>query len=141
MIQAIQAPKEITVSKYKGHWAVYLDSRLLAVTVYKRGADAVKHLLELLFSGAHQSASDSSPSEVRRHESEHALTTQTRIQPAIAVAVDKAEKQFAGNRTLPSLTVMHNPCSGRTKLTPHPDCEDGMYRFGYYVGPSGSAPR
>jgi hypothetical protein len=43
-------PKEIAVKKYGRHWAVYLDSELLVVAVYKKGAKAVKQLIEKLIS-------------------------------------------------------------------------------------------
>ena len=46
----IPTPRQIKVTRYKRHWAVYLDSKLLAVTVYKQGAVAVKKLLDTLFS-------------------------------------------------------------------------------------------
>jgi len=45
----------ITVSKYANsrHWAVYLNGRLLAVTVYKKGAQSVADTLSSLLSAAH----------------------------------------------------------------------------------------
>jgi len=36
----------IAVKKYGRHWAVYVDSELLVVAVYKKGAKAVKKLVE-----------------------------------------------------------------------------------------------
>ncbi len=37
----------MTISKYKGFWAVYTtDGELLAVTVYKKGAQAIVALFE-----------------------------------------------------------------------------------------------
>ena len=40
-------PDSIRVGKYKGtrYWAVWLDDQLLAVTVYKKGAVAIKNTL------------------------------------------------------------------------------------------------
>jgi hypothetical protein len=43
-------PLEISVKKYGRYWAVYLDSELLVVAVYKKGAEAVKHLVEKMIS-------------------------------------------------------------------------------------------
>jgi len=125
----IHASKEITVAKYKRYWAVYLDTRLLVVAVYKRGAVAVKQLLEALFAG------------VGGNQSTAASITQAATQTAIAGAIDKAAKHFTQHGSLPSLTVMQNPCSGKAKFTSHPDCEDGMYRFTFHVGPSRSDPQ
>ena len=44
----------ITVAKYPNsrHWAVYLNGRLLAVTVYKKGATCVAETLTSLLSQA-----------------------------------------------------------------------------------------
>lgn len=36
----------VTVRKYKNHWAVFSGEDLVAVTVYKKGAENVKKLLE-----------------------------------------------------------------------------------------------
>jgi hypothetical protein len=46
----LHTPKQIRVTRYKRHWAAYLDAELLVVTVYKQGAVAVKKLLDALFS-------------------------------------------------------------------------------------------
>ena len=35
----------ITIEKYGRYWAVYCQRQLLCVTVYKRGAEAVRALL------------------------------------------------------------------------------------------------
>jgi hypothetical protein len=43
---------QVTIKKYRRFWAVYVDSDLLALVVYKRGANAVKDLLEKLNSHA-----------------------------------------------------------------------------------------
>jgi len=42
-----QTPKpKITIAKYKRYWAVYVDGELLCVTVYRKGAEKVKAVLE-----------------------------------------------------------------------------------------------
>jgi hypothetical protein len=43
-------PKAITIKKYGRFWAVYADSNLLAVTVYKKGANSIKSLINGLLS-------------------------------------------------------------------------------------------
>jgi hypothetical protein len=46
-VPATSFPKRVTIQKYsRRHWAVYIDSTLLVVTVYKKGAVAVMHALE-----------------------------------------------------------------------------------------------
>lgn len=45
----VMSPKEVSVVKRGRYWAVYLDSELLAVTVYKKGAFAIKRLLDELY--------------------------------------------------------------------------------------------
>jgi hypothetical protein len=45
----VMSPKEVSVVKRGRFWAVYLDSELLAVTVYKKGAFAIKRLLDQLY--------------------------------------------------------------------------------------------
>ena len=51
-------PKQVLIQKYgRHHWAVYTDSKLLAVTVYKKGASAVKELLEKIVTHAASSQS------------------------------------------------------------------------------------
>jgi hypothetical protein len=41
----------ITVKRYgRGSWAVFVDDELLCVTVYKKGANAVRNALLNLFS-------------------------------------------------------------------------------------------
>ena len=38
---------KVTIRKYKSrHWAVYINDKLLAVTVYRQGAVEVKQLVE-----------------------------------------------------------------------------------------------
>lgn len=46
---ASTTPKSIIVGRYGRHWAVYLDDELLTVTVYRRGAFAVRDLLTSLY--------------------------------------------------------------------------------------------
>lgn len=46
----ITYPKEVIVVKRDRFWAVYLDSELLAVVVYKKGAVAIKQHLDQLYS-------------------------------------------------------------------------------------------
>ena len=46
----ITCPKEVIVVKRDRFWAVYLDSELLAVVVYKKGAYSIKRLLDQLYS-------------------------------------------------------------------------------------------
>jgi hypothetical protein len=43
------SPKEVIVVKRGRYWAVFLDSELLAVVVYKKGALAIKRLLDQLY--------------------------------------------------------------------------------------------
>jgi hypothetical protein len=43
-------PREIAVKKYGRYWGVYLDSELLVLAVYKKGAKAVKLQIERLIS-------------------------------------------------------------------------------------------
>ena len=43
-------PREVAVEKHGRFWAVYVDSELLVVAVYKKGAKAVKQLVEKLIS-------------------------------------------------------------------------------------------
>ena len=45
----VMSPKEVSVVKRGRYWAVYLDSELLAITVYKKGAFAIKRLLDQLY--------------------------------------------------------------------------------------------
>jgi len=47
--QTTPSPKEVIVVKRGRFWAVYLDSELLAVVVYKKGALAIKQLLDQLY--------------------------------------------------------------------------------------------
>ena len=37
----------VTIEKYKGgrHWAVYLNGTLLCLTVYRKGAEAIREVL------------------------------------------------------------------------------------------------
>lgn len=44
--------RKISIRKHGRVWAVYLDSELLALVVYKKGANAVKDLIEKLASHA-----------------------------------------------------------------------------------------
>ena len=37
---------EVTRYRQSRHWAVYVDGELLAVTVYRKGAEAVRRALE-----------------------------------------------------------------------------------------------
>jgi hypothetical protein len=39
-------PKDVAVKKYGRYWAVHIRSKLLVVTVYKKGAFAVKKFIE-----------------------------------------------------------------------------------------------
>jgi hypothetical protein len=43
------SPKEVFVVKRGRYWAVYLDSELLALTVYKKGALSINRLLDQLY--------------------------------------------------------------------------------------------
>lgn len=43
------SPNEVIVRRYGRYWAVYLDSELLALVVYKKGALSIKRLLDQIF--------------------------------------------------------------------------------------------
>lgn len=43
------SPKQVIVARHGRYWAVYLDSELLALVVYKKGATSIKRLLDQLY--------------------------------------------------------------------------------------------
>jgi len=117
-----QLPNSITIAKYGRHWAVYADSRLLTVTVYKKGALAVKCLVDTLVSVIHKGNVDRRGSRQRS------------VQSSALNALDRAAEHFEKHASLPVLAVVSNPCSGRSKVVFHPDCEDGMYHIAFKIG-------
>ena len=52
---------------------------------------------------------------------------------AIESAIDRAAKEFRERGELTRLIVLANPASGKFKVTPYDDCEDGMQSYHWHI--------